>query len=136
MLTNKKSVYLKFKHVYSLIFRKSFVASFKEASYHSVKTVRWFEYKYNTICLKWVNYIQKACPYAKKERKQCFSSDPREREKDPRLAIVHSLARLRPSDSKHRKKLLGHVLATQIDGTALVIFFFFHFSDLGMKCYF
>ena len=39
VLPCKKSVYLKFSHVYSLIFKKSYGASFGEASYHSVKTV-------------------------------------------------------------------------------------------------
>ena len=131
VMTNKKSVYLKFRHVYYLIFRKSFVASFKEASYHSIKTVWWFEYKYNTNRLKWVSTFKRLARIRRKRENRVFHRTPREREKDPRSAT-----RLRPSDSKQRKKLLGHVPATQIDGTAPVNFFFFHFSNLGMKCYF
>ena len=131
VMTNKKSVYLKFRHVYYLIFRKSFVASFKEASYHSIKTVWWFEYKYNTNRLKWVSTFKRLARIRRKRENRVFHRTPREREKDPRSAT-----RLRPSDSKQRKKLLGHVPATQIDGTESVNFFFFHFSNLGMKCYF
>ena len=136
VMTNKKSVYLKFRHVYYLIFRKLFVASFKEASYHSVKTVWWFEYKYNTNRLKWVSTFKRLDRIRRKRENRVLHRTPREREKDPRPAIIHSLARLRPSDSRHRKKLLGHEPATQIDGTTLVNFLFFHFSNLGMKCYF
>ena len=59
-------------------------------------------------------YNQKACPYTEKEREQSFSSDPKR---------------------KGERSKAGHC-PFQIDGTAPVNFFFFHFSDLGMKCYF
>ena len=39
VLPYRKSVYLKFRHLYSLIFKKSYGASFREAFYHSVKIV-------------------------------------------------------------------------------------------------
>ena len=39
VLPYRKSAHLKLRHVYSLIFKKSYGASFGEASYHSVKIV-------------------------------------------------------------------------------------------------
>nr|POE70461.1 protein accelerated cell death 6 [Quercus suber] len=67
--------------------------------------------KKKKLAIQWRIVRSKACPCTEKEREQSCSSNTREREKDPRLAIVHSLARLRPSDSKHGKKLLGFMKA-------------------------
>ena len=77
-----------------------------------------FEYKYNTNCLKRENRVVRPTP--------------REREKDPRPAIVHFLARLRPSDSKQKetiKSCINHPNRRNPTGK----FFLFPFFRFGYE---
>ena len=106
VLKNRIRGYLKLKHVYNLIFKKVYGASFGEGSYHSVKIVWWSLNKYNT------NFRIRR----KRENRIVRWSLEKERN-------IQGWPNLDHRNSKHRKKPISHILTTWIIGTVI----FFHF---------